>query len=152
MTNKTLYYWHPTSKTVSKVPGTWAEDIRAAQINLLTGQGFLPVPDYKPLRTQMPFARVYERFWISDDEKSAVQEIVEEPRPVRLSREKLVAHPAIQSALRTMADALTSDAELASWWTGEAVYLRGSPVAERAMSVFVMTQEQMEKIVLECMA
>lgn len=146
--NKELVYWHPETGKVSHVPAGWDETLRIRHQSLLAQQGYLPVLNYKEPRTQMPFAYVTEKFEAVDG--GARQTIVETPRKVRVSQEKLLRHPAIQARLGDLMEALVADAQLSYWWTSDLCYLRGSPMALRAMAVFGMTQEQMEQIVLAC--
>lgn len=147
--NDAVYYWHPASGEVTHISPSWPESARTAQAALLTAHGYLRVIDYQHLKTQMPFARVSESFRACGDD-TAEQIITETPRPIKLNRDKILRHPVIVRNLQVLMDSLTADQELATWWSTDMRYLRGSPVAKKAMAAFDLTQEQMEKIVLEC--
>lgn len=148
--SKTMGFWNPSKQQVAVIPAAWDETVRAKQRELLIAQGYLPVDNYRVPRSQMPFAFVSEHFEVVDG--AVEQAIVETPRKVRLSQDKLLRHPAIRARLDHLMELLSGDADLANWWANDMCYLRGSPVAKKAMSVFDLSQEQMEKIVLECKA
>lgn len=151
MIQKTEYFYNASSGKVAKIPASWDEAVRAAQEELLLSQGYGPVRDYEPPRSRMPFATVEEVFSANGD-GTYTQTLSETPLPVKLSQEKLLRHPAIQTRLDDLMGSLAGDAELSYWWTSDLRYLRGSPMAQRAMQVFGMTQDQIEQIVLACRA
>lgn len=148
--SKTMGFWNPSKQQVAVIPAAWDETVRAKQRELLIAQGYLPVDNYRVPRSQMPFAFVSEHFEVVDG--TVVQTICETPRKVRLSQDKLLRNQAIRARLDHLMGLLSGDSDLANWWANDMCYLRGSPVAKKAMSVFDLTQEQMEKIVLECKA
>ena len=149
--NEPKYFWHPERNNLLTISGAWPEDARKAQETLLRSKGFLLVANYKPPKSQMPFARVTERFTANDD-GTATQEIVEDPRAIKLSQEKLLRHPDIVVHLQGLITAISTDADLSDWWANDMRYLRGSAMARKAMSIFGFSQETMEQIALECMA
>ena len=148
---KTTYFYNPQTKTLSKVSGVWPEDVRRTQTDMLIGSGFGEVIGYEPPKSQMPFAIVSERF--EDNGNGTYRQVLDEtPLPVKLSQDKLLGHPAVQHRLNELMAGIANDPLLSDWWNNDLRYLRGSPMAERAMRIFGMTQEQIEKIVMECIA
>lgn len=148
---KTTYFYNPETKTLSKVSGTWPEEVRRTQTEMLAGSGFGEVVGYEPPRSQMPFAIVSERF--EDSGGGTFRQVLEEtPLPVKLSQDKLLGHPAVQHRLNELMAGIANDPLLFGWWANDMRYLRGSDMAARAMEVLGLTQEQMEKLVLECKA
>ena len=149
MIEKTEYYYNADLGKVAKVPGSWEAGIRAAHTEMLLAQGYGLVPNYRQPVSQMPFAVVEESFEPGED-GTWTQVLVEKPLPVKLSQDKLLRHPAIQARLDDLMGSLAGDAELSYWWTSDLRYLRGSPVAQKAMAAFGLTQVEMEQIVLAC--
>lgn len=149
--NEPKYFWHPERNNLLTISGAWPDEARKAQETLLRANGFLFVANYKPPKSQMPFARVTEKFTANDD-GTATQEIVEEPRAIKLSQEKLLRHPDIAVHLQGLITAISTDTDLSDWWANDMRYLRGSTVAKKAMAAFDMSQDEMEKIVRECLA
>ena len=148
---KTTYFYNPQTKTLSKVSGVWPEEVRRTQTEMLSGRGFGEVVGYEPPKSQMPFAIVSERFEDAGD--GTFRQVLEEtPLPVKLSQDKLLGHPAVQNRLGDLMAGIANDSLLSGWWANDMRYLRGSDMAARAMEVLGLTQEQMEKIVLECKA
>ena len=144
-----FYY---NGKKLVKVPGEWTEEMQNAQIALLVSQGFKPVTNMtEEVTNDIPFALRKPVFTISYDGESYTMNVQERLLPVRLSQEKLVANEVIAEKLPTLMGALQADEELRNWWCTSMEYLRYSPVAHKAMAAFGMTQEEMEKIALECM-
>lgn len=144
-----FYY---NGRKLAKVPEEWSEEMKAAQIALLTAQGFKPVANMEEeVTNDIPFALRKSIYTLKDDGSTYYMAVQERCLPVRLSQEKLVAHEAIAEKLPTLMGALQSDAELQSWWCNSMNYVRESSVAQRAMAAFGLTQEEMEKIALECM-
>ena len=80
------------------------------------------------------------------------QVLEETPLPVKLSQDKLLGHPAVQHRLNELMAGIANDPLLFGWWANDMRYLRGSDMAAHAMEVLSLTQEQMEKLVLECKA
>lgn len=145
-----FYY---NGRKLAKVPSEWSEEMQNAQISLLTEQGFKPVENMEEeVTNDIPFAIRKPIFTITDDHSAYYMAVHERCLPVRLSQEKLVAHEAIAAKLPTLMSALHADAELQSWWCNSMNYVRDSSVAQKAMEAFGLTQEEMEKIALECMA
>lgn len=148
---KTTYFYNPETKTLSKVSGTWPEEVRRTQTEMLAGSGFGEVVGYEPPKSQMPFAIVSERFEAVGD--GTFRQVLEEtPLPVKLSQDKLLGHPAVQHRLNELMAGIANDPLLSGWWANDMRYLRGSDMAARAMEVLGLTQEQMEKLVLDCKA
>ena len=149
MIQKTLYYYHPTLNRLVTIPGTWPSNVREAQVALLCSQGYGEVINFVPPRSQMPFA-VVESSYVPNGDGSFSQQLTSRSLPIRLSQDKLLRHPAIQSRLGDLMDSLAGDPDLASWWLSDTRYLRGSEMASRAMEVFGLSQQEMEQIVLAC--
>lgn len=147
--SKTMGFWNPSKQQVAVIPAVWDETVRAKQRELLIAQGYLQVDNYRVPRSQMPFAFVSEHFEVVDG--AVEQTIVETPRKVRLSQDKLLRHPAIRARLDHLMGLLSGDSDLANWWANDMCYLRGSPVAKKAMAAFDLSQDEMEKIVRECL-
>lgn len=147
--SKTIGFWNPSLQKVAVIPAAWDETFRLKQREILMKQGYLPVDNYRVPRSQMPFAFVSDHFEIVDG--TVVQTICETPRKVRLSQDKLLRHPAVRSRIEHLMASLSSDEELIDWWANDMCYLRGSPVAKKAMAAFDLSQDEMEKIVRECL-
>ncbi|MGN0843668.1 MAG: hypothetical protein ACI4QT_00435 [Kiritimatiellia bacterium] len=127
--------------------------MRTAQTALLTAQGFKPVSNMTDeVKNDIPFAIRKPVFRLSEDGESFTMNVQERCLSVRLSQEKLVAHEAIAGKLPTLMSALQADAELQAWWCNSMNYVRHSSVAQKAMEAFGLTQEEMERIALECKA
>lgn len=149
MIDQTEYFYSEAAHKVSSIPGSWGESVRAAQRELLLAQGFLPIRDYSPPKSQLPFALVEDAFTHQADGTFLCTR-TERAMPIRLSQDKLLRHPTIQARLDDLMASLTADAALADWWAHDMRYLRGSPVAQKAMAAFGLTQVEMEQIVLAC--
>lgn len=144
-----FYY---NGKKLVKVPCEWTEEMQSAQIALLVSQGFKPVTNMtEEVTNDIPFALRKPVFTISDDGESYTMNVQERLLPVRLSQEKLVANESIAEKLPTLMGALQADDELRNWWCNSMNYVRHSSVAHKAMVAFGLTQDQIEKIALECM-
>ena len=144
-----FYY---NGRKLVKVPEDWSEEMRAAQIELLTAQDFRPVVNMEDeVANDIPFALRKPVFRLNEAGTAYTVTIRERYLPVHLSQEKLVAHEAIASKLPALMCALQADAELQAWWGNNMNYVRESAVAKKAMAAFGLSQEAMEKIALECM-
>jgi hypothetical protein len=140
-------------KKLAHVPEEWSEEMQAAQIAMLQSQGFKPVSNMtEEVFNDIPFALRKPVFKLSEDKESYTMTVNERLLPVRLSQEKLVANEFIASKLETLMGALQADKELQEWWCNSMNYVRGSSVAQKAMIAFGLSQEEMEKIALECIA
>ena len=138
-------------KKLVHVPTEWNETMQSAQIAMLQSQGFKPVSNMtEEVFNDIPFALRKPIFKLSEDKESYTMTVNERILPVHLSQEKLVANEVISSKLETLMSALQADKELQEWWCSSMNYVRGSLVAQKAMSAFGMTQEEMEKIALDC--
>ena len=151
MIEKSRYFYNASNETIRCVPGSWPDAMRASQIKFLTACGYAEIVDYDPPKSQMPIAMVRDR--IERVEDGAYHQIVDvTPLPVKLSQEKLLAHPAIAPRITELMESIGSDAQLTDWWCNDLRYLRGSDMAQRAMALFGMDQNQIEQVVKECMA
>ena len=138
-------------KKLAHVPEEWNETMQSAQIAMLQSQGFKPVSNMtEEVFNDIPFALRKPVFKLSEDKESYTMTVNERLLPVRLSQEKLVANEFIASKLETLMGALQADKELQEWWCNSMNYVRGSSVAQKAMVAFGLSQEEMEKIALEC--
>lgn len=141
--------------TVREVSPDWPTELKTMQTTLLTQNGFLPVTEVGeeciPSRFGMPTKSWAE---IVDGETGIVTGYSLtygfRPNSIRLSQTKLLSVPAIASALQDLMEALQTDVELVEWWCNDMSYVRGSTIAAKAMSVFGLTQEQIETIALSC--
>lgn len=149
MIEKTEFYYNADSGNLVKIPGSWEKAVRAAQKELLLAQGYLPVPGYEPPVTQLPFALVSESFSVQAN-GTVFCTRTEKPLPIKLSQSKLLRNPIVHAKMDELMSALTADSDLSAWWASDMRYLRGSPVAAKAMAAFGLTREQMEQIVLSC--
>ena len=142
------YYYNKALASLVRIPFDWPDVAKTAQRTLLTGKGFKPVDMTGAKEDDLPFVR-YHYDYKDDGDKYTVESI-----PVNLyvalSQDKLVRNQHIQSRMEDLMAALSGDSELSFWWANDMRYLRGSPVAEKAMTVFGLTQEDLEQIVKEC--
>lgn len=147
--SKPLYYYLPGSMDVREIPGSWPEDRRKMQIDLLLAGGAKPVLEYERPKSQMPFARLVPNF---TDCGSYVEVDWEEiPNRLHLSHEKLLARPEVSGRLTDLYAAAAENEEMRDWWTSDdPVYVRGSALAT-ALQVFLgLTRDQLEDLVLSC--
>lgn len=144
------YYYNKTVASLVRIPSDWPDAAKTAQRTLLTGKGYKPVDMTGAKEDDLPFVRYHYDY--KDDGDKYTVESVPINRYVALSQDKLVRNQHIQSRMEDLMAALSGDSVLSSWWANDMRYLRGSPVAEKAMAVFGLTQEQMEQIVLACRA
>lgn len=149
-------YYKPNKRGGARITITddMPEEVKTAQRAIATAQGLLPVSNVTPRPEPTRFGMYREEFKPVTDEYGGVvgysQSWVFLPVRVRLSQAKLVADPAIAPMVATLAPMLQQDEKLASWWANDMTYVRGSEMAQKAMEVFGMTQEQIEQIALRC--
>lgn len=152
-------YYKPNGRGGARVciPDGSVPEVVAAQREIAASQGLLPVRVAEGGRPSSDrFGYYAERFVPVTDEAGGTvgyaQRFDYHAVPVRLSQEKLLAHPMIAPRLAGLAPAVAGDAELASWWSGNLTYVRGSAMALKAMAVLGVSQDELERVVLECRA
>ena len=149
-------YYKPNKRGGARITVTddMPDEVKAAQRAIAATQGLLPVSNVMPRPAATPFGVYAERMLPVTDEYGGVtgysQSWVFSPTRIHLSQSRLVADPAIAPLVATLAPMLQQDEKLASWWANDMTYVRGSEMAQKAMEVFGMTQEQVEAIVLRC--
>lgn len=127
------------------------QEVADAQRAMAAAQGYLPVTNYTPAPELPGFFGLYQPTYArTNDGEGYLITWTFRARPVRLSQAKILADEAIAPLLPTLAPALAQDEQLAKWWTSNMTYLRGSPMAARAMEVLNVTQEQLEAIARRC--
>lgn len=151
-------YYKPGARGGSRVciPDGSAPEVVAAQREIAAAQGLLPVRAAGERPAGGRFGIYNERFAPVTDESGTTVAYAQRWEfhafPVRLSQEKLLAHPAIAPRLAELAPSVAGDAELAAWWSGNLTYVRGSAMALKAMAVLGISQDELERVVLECRA
>lgn len=140
------YFMHPATHKLS------LEESGDENERILRSKGYVKVSGYEEAREEIKKTSMFSRkvlgFRPKDDALEAY--VTESPVSILLSRDKILANPIIQSALSTMFDSLASDPALVEWWSKKPTYVRGSPLAQKAMQLFHLSQSQLELLVISC--
>ena len=149
-------YYKPNKRGGARVTITddMPDAVKTAQRAIAAQQGMLPVSNVAPRPQATPFGVYAEKLLPVTDEYGGItgysQSWVFAPVRVHLSQAKLISDEAIAPLLETLAPALSQDPELVAWWANDMTYVRGSAMAQKAMTAFGMTQEQLEAVALRC--
>lgn len=143
------YFYNKTSKKIVSIPDEWSAELKQAQRQMLLSNTFKPVVGTIE-KTELPFDVVHMSFAESEDGESFLAIASHKYPKLRMSQEKLLAHPDIVPRIQNLMEVLQADSLLVDWWLNDMTYMRNSPVAMKAMEAFGLTQNQMEQIVLGC--
>ncbi len=149
-------YYKPNRRGGARIDITdgMPEEAKAAQRAVAASQGLLPVANLAPRPEPTPFGIWRERILPVTDEYGGVagysQSWEFRPVPVRLSQGRVMADEAVAPVLGQLAKALAGNPELAAWWAGECVYLRGSEKAALLMEALGMDEAAFEALALRC--
>lgn len=131
------------------VPADWPAELQAAQRDLASASGYLPlVVSNAPSAT--PFT-VPVRVCTTNSAGILVY-YVEAPVAVPLDRGKLLAVVSSGGTLTNALAALRSDPRLADWWSSNLTYVRGSTNAALMASALGLDKPTLESLVLACRA
>ena len=149
-------YYKPNKRGGARISITdsMPESVKEAQRSVAAAQGLLPVSNLSERPAPTPFGVYREVLSPVTDQYGGVigysQSWTFMPSRVHLSQAKLVADKVIAPLVETLAPLITQDPDLSAWWANDMTYVRGSVMAQKAMTALGMTQEQIEEIALRC--
>ena len=149
-------YYKPNNRGGARIVITneMSQVVKDAQREIATAQGLLPVSNVSAKPAATPFGQYTERLLPTTDEYGNVTGYVQSwdfhPARIRLSQEKILTDETIAPLVPGLIQAFSSDEQLSKWWSNDMTYVRGSEMAQRAMEVLNLTQEQLEQIALRC--
>ena len=151
-------YYKPNNRGGARITITdeMTDEAKAAQRAIAAAQGLLPVSNATPKPAPGPFGTYIEKMSPVTDEYGGIvgysQSWEFHATRIRLSQEKILTSETIAPILPQLIQAFSSDEQLAGWWANDMTYVRGSAMAQRAMQVLGLTQEQLEQLALRCRA